>query len=188
MTRNVLLLCLLLLLGLVVTSCQSRRSVTPQPLPPAAAEAERTVPVTSGDSDFQPAVPETRSDVLSADITEASRMARQQGLIQDAFFAFDASTLDSDAQEALRRSATWLRDNAGYRIRVEGHCDERGTEQYNLALGDRRADTAASYLSALGIDRRRIETQSYGEERPFELGSYEAAWQQNRRAHLVLTR
>ena len=121
-------------------------------------------------------MPETRAEVEVPTVDVA---------LQDAFYAFDASTLDADAQESLRRSAAWLRSNGGYRVRIEGHCDERGTEQYNLALGDRRAGTAASYLAALGIDRRRIETVSYGEERPFEVGSYEAAWQQNRRAHLV---
>ncbi|HVE72014.1 MAG TPA: peptidoglycan-associated lipoprotein Pal [Thermoanaerobaculia bacterium] len=126
-------------------------------------------------------------EVLSEDIREANRVARERGWIQDAFFAFDASTLDSEAQEALRRSAAWLRQNPEYRLRIEGHCDDRGTEQYNLALGDRRADTALSYLAALGIDRARIATVSYGEERPFEEGADESAWAQNRRVHLVLS-
>ncbi|HYI12286.1 MAG TPA: peptidoglycan-associated lipoprotein Pal [Thermoanaerobaculia bacterium] len=126
-------------------------------------------------------------DVLSEDIREANRVARERGWIQDAFFAFDASTLGTEAQEALHRSATWLRQNPEYRLRIEGHCDDRGTEQYNLALGDRRADAALSYLLALGIDSARIETVSYGEERPFEEGAIESAWAQNRRAHLVLS-
>lgn len=118
---------------------------------------------------------------------EANRTARERGWIRDAFFRFDASTLDADAQEALRQSATWLREHPELRIRVEGHCDDRGTEQYNLALGDRRAESAPAYLSALGVDRSRIATVSYGEERPFEQGEDETAWAQNRRAHLVLS-
>jgi peptidoglycan-associated lipoprotein len=73
-------------------------------------------------------------------------------------------------------------------LTIEGHCDERGTQQYNLALGDRRANTAADYLAVLGIGRERIGTISYGEERPFATGSGEGAWSQNRRAHLVLRR
>ncbi|MFP5245510.1 MAG: peptidoglycan-associated lipoprotein Pal [Thermoanaerobaculia bacterium] len=137
------------------------------------------------DRDFVQAQPDT-GDVLSEDILEANRVARERGWIRDAFFAFDASTLDDEAQEALRQSATWLRQNPEFLIRVEGHCDDRGTEQYNLALGDRRADTAASYLVTLGVDRARISTVSYGEERPFEEGGSDAAWAQNRRAHLVL--
>lgn len=129
---------------------------------------------------------ETR-DALSEDIREANRVARERGWIRDVFFAYDASTLDAEAQEALRQSGKWLLENPEYRIRIEGHCDERGTEQYNLALGDRRAETAAAYLAALGIGRARMETVSYGEERPFEVGAGETAWAQNRRAHLVLS-
>ncbi len=125
-------------------------------------------------------------NVLSGDIEEINRRARASGWIRDAFFAFDESTLDAEAQEALRQSATWLREHPEFRIRVEGHCDERGTEQYNLALGDRRAETAVAYLATLGVDRTRIEAVSLGEERPFEEGSGEAAWAQNRRAHLVI--
>jgi peptidoglycan-associated lipoprotein len=150
----------------------------------AGSTSAPTASVLSQDRDFPMSSPEPQ--VLSGDIQEANRMARERGLIRDAFFNFDASTLDADAQEALRASASFLRDNARYSVRIEGHCDERGTEQYNLALGERRASTAASYLTALGISGTRIATVSYGEQRPFEEGSTEAAWAQNRRAHLVL--
>jgi peptidoglycan-associated lipoprotein len=101
-------------------------------------------------------------------------------------FEYDASTLSGDAQAALSTSASWLKANPKYSLLIEGHCDERGTEQYNLALGDRRANTAKDYLTTLGIDAGRIRTVSYGEERPFEEGHDEASWAQNRRAHLVL--
>jgi peptidoglycan-associated lipoprotein len=156
-------------------------------MPPTvtATEPETAEPVTPPESEFQqPAEP---SDVLSEDIAEANRVAHDRGWIRDAFFAFDASTLDDDAQQALQQSATWLREHPEFRILIEGHCDERGTEQYNLALGDRRAETAVAYLVTLGVDRGRIRTVSYGEERPFEEGSNEEAWSQNRRAHLVLS-
>ena len=188
MRRRVTLLLLLVLITVAASSCRSRRTVPPpQPAPPveAPAASQPTVPVPSPDTDFPPPPPDT-SDVLSEDIQEANRVAHERGWIRDAFFAYDASTLDDAAQDALERSATWLRNHPEFRIRIEGHCDERGTEQYNLALGDRRAETAASYLATLGVDRSRIETVSYGEERPFEEGSSEAAWAQNRRAHLVL--
>lgn len=189
MRGRVLLLILLSFCVMAASSCRSRRKVPPpQSAPPAAAATapEPAVSVLAPDRDFVQPQADTR-DVLSEDIREANRVARERGWIQDAFFAFDASTLDSEAQEALRRSATWLRQNPEYRLRIEGYCDDRGTEQYNLALGDRRADTALSYLLALGIDRARIETVSYGEERPFEEGANESAWAQNRRAHLVLS-
>jgi peptidoglycan-associated lipoprotein len=174
---------------LAPASCRSRRQVPPPQTTPqveTATAPEPTLPVQSPDRDFEPPKAPAE-DVLSEDIREADRMARERGWIRDAFFAFDASTLDGDAQEALQQSATWLRSHPEFRIRVEGHCDERGTEQYNLALGDRRADTAATYLATLGVDRSRIQTVSYGEERPFEEGSNETAWAQNRRAHLVLS-
>ncbi|MGZ8833093.1 MAG: peptidoglycan-associated lipoprotein Pal [Thermoanaerobaculia bacterium] len=136
-------------------------------------------------SDFHAEGPSNR-EVLSSDINELNRTARERGWIADAFFVFDSFALDAAAQEALRRSANWLREHPDYRIRIEGHCDERGTEQYNLALGDRRASAVSSYLVALGVLPERILTISYGENRPFESGSTEAAWSQNRRAHLVL--
>ena len=183
---------LVILLSLVTvaasSSCRSRRTVPPPETAPPVVTAtapEPTVPVPSPETDF-PSPPSETREVLSEDINEANQVARERGWIRDAFFAFDASTLDDDAQEALQQSASWLRSHPEFRIRIEGHCDERGTEQYNLALGDRRADTAASYLATLGVDRSRIQTVSYGEERPFEQGSDEAAWAQNRRAHLVL--
>jgi peptidoglycan-associated lipoprotein len=125
---------------------------------------------------------------LPANLEELNRMVQQRGDIQDAFFAYDESTLSSEAQAALTGSASWLRKHPEYSLLVEGHCDERGTEQYNLALGDRRANTAKEFLVTLGLDGNRIRTVSYGEERPFDSGHDEAAWAKNRRAHLVLVR
>jgi peptidoglycan-associated lipoprotein len=191
MRRQAFLVISLLLMVGVASSCRSRRTApAPQtvPAPVATATAPQTpapVAVAAPDRDFVQPQADTR-DVLSSDIAEANRTARERGWIRDAFFAYDASTLDSEAQEALQQSATWLRQHPEFRLRIEGHCDERGTEQYNLALGDRRAHTALSYLVTLGVDRAQLETVSYGEEHPFETGSTEAAWSQNRRAHLVL--
>jgi peptidoglycan-associated lipoprotein len=188
MRKNALLICLLSLFVLLPMSCRSRQKVPPpQTAPPVvtAPAAEPEVAVTPPAAEFPPT--SESPDVLSEDIAEADRVARERGWIRDAFFAFDASTLDNEAQEALGQSAGWLREHPEFRIGIEGHCDERGTEQYNLALGDRRAETAASYLATLGVDRSRIQTVSYGEERPFEEGSNEEAWAQNRRAHLILS-
>lgn len=189
MRKRIFLLVLPACCVVAASSCRSRRKVPPpHSAPPVAATTapQPAVSVPTPDPDFVQPQADMR-DVLSEDIREANRVARERGRIQDAFFAFDASTLDSEAQEALRRSTTWLRQNPEYRLRIEGRCDDRGTEQYNLALGDRRADSALSYLTALGVDRARIETASYGEERPFEEGAIESAWAQNRRAPLVLS-
>jgi peptidoglycan-associated lipoprotein len=108
------------------------------------------------------------------------------GDLQPAFFDLDSYTLRSDAREALDRNAKLLRDNPTVRVTIEGHCDERGTVEYNQALGERRAQAARDYMVAAGIDASRMDIISYGKERPFDLGHDEGAWQQNRRAHFVV--
>jgi peptidoglycan-associated lipoprotein len=187
--KRIAVLIVLALSLLATVNCRSRKPVKPPETVPTRTEparpAETSERVTPPSEDF-PAREIEEPEVLSSDIREANRMARERGWIRDAFFEFDASTLSEDAQQALQQSATWLRSHPEYDLLIAGHCDERGTEQYNLALGDRRAATAATYLATLGLDRSRIRTVSYGEERPFEEASDEAAWAQNRRAHLVL--
>lgn len=98
------------------------------------------------------------------------------------FFDFDKYNLKPEARETLQRQADWLKKYPSVTVTVEGHCDERGTREYNLALGERRANSAKNYLVALGVDPNRIKTISYGKERPAVTGSTEAAWSQNRRA------
>ncbi|MBI4458971.1 MAG: peptidoglycan-associated lipoprotein Pal, partial [Acidobacteria bacterium] len=107
--------------------------------------------------------------------------------VQHAFFDFDKSDIRSDARDALTRAASFLRANPSVMIRVEGHCDERGSIEYNLGLGDRRANSARDFLVSLGISGERVTTISYGKERPFCTSSDENCWQQNRRAHLACT-
>jgi peptidoglycan-associated lipoprotein len=102
------------------------------------------------------------------------------------YFGFDKYDLSSDAQAVLRRQAQWLNTYGNVTVTVEGHCDERGTREYNLALGERRATAVKNYLVALGVSASRIQTISYGKERPAVLGSNEAAWAKNRRAVTVL--
>lgn len=114
------------------------------------------------------------------------RYARTRGYIRDAFFGTDSSTLTPDAQKNLTVSAEWIKNNPDFTVIIEGHTDERGSEQYNLALGDRRANTVRDYLTSLGLDPAAITITSYGEERPFDTGHDESAWGKNRRAHLVL--
>jgi peptidoglycan-associated lipoprotein len=102
------------------------------------------------------------------------------------FFDFDRSDLRPDAIDTLSRQADWMKANPSVIVAIEGHCDERGTREYNLALGDRRASTARQYLESMGIARGRMDTISYGKERPEVLGSNEAAWAQNRRAVMIV--
>ena len=103
--------------------------------------------------------------------------------LEDIYFEFDRSTLTSESQEILRKKAKWLRANRDVKVVIEGHCDNRGTNEYNLALGDRRAVSTKAFLVNLGISPSRMVTISYGEERPLMHGQNEKAWAKNRRAH-----
>ncbi len=111
--------------------------------------------------------------------------AQERFLNEDVHFEFDRSDLLPEAQEILRWKAAWMQKNPNVQVTIEGHCDERGTNAYNLALGDRRANSTKSYLMDLGISGSRLNTISYGEERPVTYGSNEEAWAKNRRAHLT---
>lgn len=104
---------------------------------------------------------------------------------EDIYFPYDSAALTPEAQEILRQKAAWLQDNPTARVTIEGHCDERGTNEYNLALGEARAQSTKNYLIDLGISASRIGTISYGEERPLDPRSSEEAWSKNRRAHFV---
>jgi peptidoglycan-associated lipoprotein len=157
---------------------------TEEPAPPIAPPPTTVAEPT----DF--VAPEPTQEVFPTDMKDLNDYVVEKGYIRDAFFNYDEATLDDAAQSALSNSANWLKskEGASYNLLVEGHCDERGTEQYNLALGDRRANTAKEYLVTLGVDSSRIRTVSYGEERPFDDGHADSAWAKNRRAHLVLVR
>ncbi|MFQ5984418.1 MAG: peptidoglycan-associated lipoprotein Pal [Alphaproteobacteria bacterium] len=102
------------------------------------------------------------------------------------FFDFDKAVLKPEAQNTLRRQAAWLASFPDVTVTIEGHCDERGTREYNLALGERRANAVKNFLVALGIDASRLATISYGKERPAVVGSNEAAWAQNRRGMTIV--
>jgi peptidoglycan-associated lipoprotein len=102
------------------------------------------------------------------------------------FFGFDQYNLTAEAQAELQKQVTWLKTYPQYRFVIEGHCDERGTREYNLALGERRSTAVKNYLIALGIHQNRMQTISYGKERPVVPGSNEKAWAQNRRAVIIL--
>lgn len=187
---------LVLILIVMVPACRTTKKDVKTDTQPPVMDTTPTVPtVVETAEPVKPAddfvrEPEVQPEVVPENESELNNWARGKGYIRDAFYNYDEATLDDAAQAALTASATWLRSSqgAGYKLLIEGHCDERGTEQYNLALGDRRANSAKDYLMTLGVDGARIRTVSYGEERPFEEGHDDAAWSQNRRAHLVLVK
>ena len=178
----------------IAPACRNKK---PKTAPTTTAQATSTVPdvavtvtearVDTQPPDFvQPDADRPRVEALPTDLEALNRTVQDRGFIRDAFFGYDEAALGADAQSALTSSANWLRQNQTYNILIEGHCDERGTEQYNLALGDRRAAIVRDYLITLGVDAGRIRTVSYGEERPFDEGHSESSWAKNRRAHLVI--
>lgn len=120
------------------------------------------------------------------EMERAQMAAMQMFMSEDVYFDFDSSALTNMARNVLSRKAEYLRINADASVIIEGHCDERGTSAYNIALGDRRAESAKAYLIDLGIDATQLSTISYGEERPVDMGQNEEAWAKNRRAHFVI--
>lgn len=108
------------------------------------------------------------------------------GVIDRVFFEYDSAVITAEGQGTLERQAAWMKQNPNVSVTMEGHCDERGTREYNLALGERRASAAKKYLVGLGVASSRVSTISYGKERPAIIGSDESAWAQNRRAVTVI--
>ncbi len=169
---------------LVLPGCQSSRPA-PAPVVPQPKTVRQTPTPIPEETITQPTpVPSVASgEQLPSDIAELNK----RGYLKDVFFATDSYDLTPEARNILTANAAWLGEHPTIKILIEGHCDERNTRQYNLALGQRRADAVRDYLVFLGVPASRIKTISYGEERPFALGHNEAAWRLNRRAHFVIT-
>lgn len=123
---------------------------------------------------------------LTLDLNGSSDVGNAGGL-KTVFFPFDSSALEGDTKETIKGNADFLKSMAAVDIQVEGHCDERGGRQYNLALGERRAKAVRDMLVALGVPAKRISVVSYGSERPAADGSDESSWSKNRRANFVIT-
>jgi peptidoglycan-associated lipoprotein len=130
---------------------------------------------------------QTEDPLLSQDLQVVNDELRRRGFSPDVYFAFDDSSLNDDARAKLSRNADLLKTQSRFNLTIEGHCDERGTPEYNLALGERRANSVKGYLGSLGVGAERMRTISYGQERPVCTQHEESCWSQNRRAHMVIT-
>ena len=167
-------------LVLVVLGCRKKQPVETPPLPPeptppptaAPAPTPKPTEVQEPFKEEKPSAPEE----LTADQIKA------RGLLQTIYFDLDKHDLSDTARSTLRTNAEWLKAHPNWKVVVEGHCDERGTTEYNLELGSRRSRAVRDYLISLGIPESRFRTVSYGEERPASPGHDEAAWAKNRRA------
>jgi peptidoglycan-associated lipoprotein len=157
--------------------------VTTPPQTTEKAPAPEEVKDTSGFGDTS----EAPSTSLEDQMTEEIRKLNEQKPLGTVYFEYDKADLRPDALDQLKKNTAWMKANPVYRILIAGNCDERGTVEYNLALGERRAVAAKNYLVTAGIDASRIETISYGEEHPADPGHSEAAWAKNRRDDFTIT-
>jgi peptidoglycan-associated lipoprotein len=164
----------------------------PPPEPPEdMGMTDSTTPHPGPTEVAPPADPSPARDVpespLEGDLQDANQYAYEKGLLGAVYFAFDKADLDATARDRLAKNANFFKDNPSFTVTIEGHCDERGTNEYNIALGEHRASAARDYLVSLGVETSRLRTISYGEERPVCTQSSESCWQQNRRAYFLLS-
>ncbi len=187
---------LLLVLGVVAAGCAKRPATTSVAAPPPSAPAPAAPPATPAPAPSTPApaapVPSTPSTPAPAPAPAATtaRPAPAEFAsipeLKDIHFDFDKYDIRPDAARTLDANAAWLKSNGTQLLLIEGHCDERGTNEYNLALGERRAKSAMNYLVSQGVQASRITIISYGEERPLCTEHTETCWAQNRRDHFLV--
>ncbi len=206
MRRNLISVVLMLFLaGVLVSGCAKKavvreetqpsesaakapEKITPKPAAPAKADWEikwEAMEKARKEKEAREKKEAAAKTAPAKDKKSAATVAPAKELYElaDIHFDFDKFNIRDGERETLKKHAEWLNKNKDVMVVIEGHCDERGTQEYNLALGERRASAAAKYLIDLGVDEKRIKTLSYGLERPLDKGHNEAAWARNRRAH-----
>jgi len=190
-TRQIGVVVVMLVVALVGTSCGKKKAAVPRATPPPAATAPEPPAVPTPPpppqrvDDALPVPPQPLSDdaVANRSLDDLNRSSP----LKPVFFALDSADLDDEGRAAASANADVLKKYPTWVVTIEGHCDERGTAEYNLALGERRATVVKTYLTSLGIAPDRVRTVSYGKEFPFNPGHTEDAWAQNRRGHFVIT-
>ena len=183
-----LLVPVMIVLGFTAASCGKKAPPVARPAPPppnasAAPVRPPAPPEPVAEPIIVPPDPVPSDSISSASLDDLNRSSP----LKPVFFEYDSAEIAAAAQAALNEDATILKRYPTWTVTIEGHCDERGTAEYNLALGERRAVAARSYLVSLGIPADRLRTVSYGKEFPFDPGHDEAAFGKNRRAHFVIT-
>ena len=192
---------LLFLAMLTYTGCAKQELVRKdEPMAPAMTSAKRvdsttaaqpsaTMARTRENAPALPASTEPAPQTVAAKSGDSATLAAElQRQLEKVYFDFDSATLSDSARRTITANAAVISRNPGVKVRVEGHCDERGSDEYNLAIGERRAKAAAQYLKSLGIGAERISTLSYGKEKPADPGHDEAAWAKNRRDEFIVVR
>ncbi|MET0556131.1 MAG: peptidoglycan-associated lipoprotein Pal [Vicinamibacteria bacterium] len=185
--RRFLAVTLAALCPLLLASCGGKKRG-----PAVATGAESTTgsgtSATGGQPVDDPGIRSVDADEAQGTDFAVSDPDGQGGPLEDIQFAYDQSDLTDQARATLERNAQWMRSHASAKVRVEGHCDERGTVEYNLALGERRAQATRDYLVSLGVEAGRLSTVSYGKERPIDTSGTDSAHAKNRRAHFAVSR
>lgn len=179
------LTCFVILVGaiLLLPGCARRRPATTADQGPTELPVATTTTEAPAGGEASP----DAADPFAGDLEAVNRYVRDQGLLGDVHFAYDSFELAAEARQRLADNASFLKRHPQFEVVIEGHCDERGTPEYNLALGERRASGTRGYLGALGIDESRLRTLSYGKERPLCTEQDENCWWRNRRAHFMIS-
>jgi len=183
--RNLVMV--MMVAGLALTMSCAKKNVTLDPAgtqKTGAVSAEEAARIAAQEKATALAQQRLQEETLQKNAVQMAE--REDFENQNILFAYDSAVLSAEARQILKEKARWLEANAGINIEVQGHCDERGTTEYNLALGDQRAIAVKSFLMNMGILGSRIVTISYGEEKPLDPGQGEAAWSRNRCAHFVI--
>ena len=181
-----LMFCFIIMPAMLLTASCAKKVVSTEPA---------TDQISEGYSDQQSEIISEvveESSLVESDMTEEEvraaqeEAAREMFVSVDIYFEFDSAVISSSAQNILNLKGAWMLKNPGGSVIIEGHCDERGTSEYNIALGDRRAESVKQFMADLGVASERLTTISYGEERPLDPAHNEAAWAINRRVHFTL--
>jgi peptidoglycan-associated lipoprotein len=191
MSRKLMIWIAVPVLVTFIYGCPKKKPATP----PADLDVEtRTVeaPPPAAQEVVQPPAPATddtieQDPLASQDLQVVNAELRRRGFSADVYFNYDESDLSDDARQRLARNADLLKSQPRFSVTIEGHCDSRGTNEYNLSLGERRANAVRDYLASLGVGADRLRPISYGEERPVCTDEDESCWSQNRRGHMIIT-
>lgn len=195
--KSFIITILILCIGLILMGCPKKTVVKDEPSvkkeePAAAAaakkaEAERIAKEKEAEARKETTKKELEKSLVTKKEPGIEGVVFESSLLKDIYFDFDKYDVRPEDALILKENAALLKKYSNVKIQIEGHCDERGTSEYNLALGERRANSTKNYLVSLGISTERISIISYGEEKPLDPGHGEEAWAKNRRAHTIIT-
>jgi peptidoglycan-associated lipoprotein len=194
MKRNWTVIAFLPLLLIGLYGCPKKKPVTkPETLDVETTSVPTPPPTAPPTTDVAPPAQPPMTDRTEADLLDSGDLAvvndelKRRGFSADIYFDYDESSLSDDSRDKLARNADLLKSKPQFSVTIEGHADSRGTNEYNLALGERRANAVKDYIGSLGVAAERLRTLSYGEERGVCSDDTEACWSQNRRVHMVIT-